>query len=261
MPSYYYSGQGQLYLGTRNATTGRPEGLLEVGNVPSLEISIEVDKYEHKEATTGNRAVDLTLINEQNATFSMVIESFNSRNLALAFFGAEATVSAATVASESVTLYAPDTISGDVKKVPLAHINLDEGTPVTVADSLAASMTEGSDFEVNYATGMIWALPGWSGATLPDTVTVGYDHNGYPQVNAFTVTNVERYMRFDGINTVNGDAVVVDMFRAQFDPAQSWPLINDEVGQLNLTGNILQDSLNSALGSDFFIERKSINVA
>lgn len=260
MPNYYYSGQGSLYMGDRNSTTGRPEGLIAVGNVPSLEISIEVEKFEHKESETGNRTVDLTIIQEQNATFSMVMESFSSTNLAVAFFGTESSVTGAAVVGETQTLYASPTSSdNDPSKTPLDHINLDTLVAVTVSDSLAAGMTENTDFMVDYKNGSIWPLQAWSGAALPDTVTIGYTHLGYPKMAAFTQTTVEKYLRFEGINTVNDDAVVIDMFRAEIDPAQAFPLINDEVGQLTLNGTILEDTLNSSSGSEFFIERKSID--
>lgn len=260
MPNYYYSGQGSLYVATRNVTTGRPEGLVAVGNVPTLEISIEVEKFEHKESETGNRTVDLTIIQEQNATFNMVIESFQTRNLALAFFGTASEVTGAAVASENQTLYDLNSDDNDETRTPLDHINLNEAIPVVVVDSLLASMTEGVDFEVDYKNGSIWPLVGWTGAALPDVIDIGYTHLGYPLMAAFTQTTIEKYLRFEGINTVNDDAVVVDLFRAEFDPAQAWPLINDEVGQLTLAGTILQDTLNAGSGSEFFTERKSIAV-
>jgi hypothetical protein len=261
MANYYYSGQGSLYVGTRNPTTGRPEGLVAVGNVPTLEISIEVEKFEHKESETGNRTVDLTIIQEQNATFNLVIESFSTRNLALAFFGTESEVTGAAVASEAQTLYQPaDASDTDPYKTPLDHINLNEAIPAVLVDSLLAAMTEGVDYEVDYKNGSIWPLAAWSGAALPDVIDIGYTHLGYPQMSAFTQTTIERYLRFEGINTVNDDAVVIDLFRAEFDPAQAFPLINDEVGQLTLNGTILQDVLNVSTGSEFFTERKSIDV-
>jgi len=260
MSNYYYSGQGSLYVGTRNASTGKPEGLVGVGNVPTLEISIDIQKFEHKESETGTRSVDLTIIQEQNATFNMVLESFSSENLALAFFGTKSEVSGAAVVGEAVTLYDGSTLTDPVKS-PLAHINLNEAIPVVLADSLAASMTEGVDFEVDYAAGSVWALPGWTGSALPDVVSIGYTHLGYPKMAAFTQTSIERYFRFEGINTVNDDRVIVDMFRAKIDPAQAWPLINDEVGQLTMNGTIVQDDLNeAATGSGFFVERKTIAV-
>lgn len=261
MANYYYSGQGSLYVGTRNVSTGRPEGLVAVGNVPTLEISIEVEKFEHKESETGNRTVDLTIIQEQNATFNMVMESFSTRNLALAFFGTESEVTGAAVVGENQTLYQPgDATDADPYKTPLDHINLNDAIPVVLTDSLLASMTEGVDFEVDYLNGSIWPLAGWTGAALPDVITIGYTHLGYPQMSAFTQTTVEKYLRFEGINTVNDDAVVVDLFRAELDPTQAWPLINDEVGQLTINGTILQDVLNAGTGSEFFTERKSVNV-
>lgn len=259
MASYYYSGQGSLYVGVRNAQ-GRPTGLVRVGNVPSLELSIDVEKLEHKESETGNRAVDVTIVQEQNATFSMVVEDFKAENLALAFFGTSSRVAGAAVVDEAVTLYAVDA-DGEPVKTPLAHNNLNSAVAPNLTDSLAAVMTRGVDYEIDFEQGTIWALAGWTGAALPNTGALDYTHKGYHKLAAFTQTSIERFLRFEGINTVDGKVVTVDLFRAQFDPAQNFPLINDEIAQMTLSGNILQDSLNSAQGSDFFIQRQAIDVA
>ena len=256
MANYYYSGQGSLYVGERNPTTGRPTGLIPVGNVPTLELSIEIEKFEHKESESGSRSIDLTIIQEQNATFNMVLESLTPANLALAFYGTESVVVGAAVTGEAVTLYAP-LADGTPVKTPLAHVNLNATIPSVLADSAAAPMVIGTDYQIDYRNGTVWALPGWSGETLPDTGVIGYTHLGYPKLAAFTETQVERYLRFEGINTVNGDRVVLDLFRASFDPAQTLPLINEELAQLTLTGNLLRDTLNGTSGSEFFIERRA----
>jgi len=249
--NYYYSGQGSLYVGERDAN-GQPKGLLPVGNVPTLEISIEIEKFEHKEAETGNRSTDLTIIQELNGTFNAVLESITSANLALGFFGTSATVAGAVVAAEDILIETEEVI------YPLANINIDDSVEPTCEDSLAASLTLDTDFEVDYANGTVKLLAAYGGS-LPETFTFGYTFLSQLKMSAFTKTTIERYLRFQGLNTATeaSDPVVVDIFKASIDPAQNYGLINEEVASLTLTGNILQDSLNASKGSEFFIERRT----
>lgn len=249
----YYSGQGTLYVADRQAD-GLPEGLVSVGNVPTLEISIETTKFEHKESESGNRLLDLTLIQETKGNFNMVLESISPENMAMAFFGTLTTETGATVASEIVTM----TTKG-VRYI-LANVNLDVGTPVTLADGVAAPLTENTDFVVDYSTGAIEILEAYAG-TMPDDFDAGYDFLDHYKVAAFTQTSVIKYMRFEGIDTVDGNEVIVDIFNGEIDPAQNFGLINDELGQLTITGTMLADPLALAReGSSFFIERRTDTV-
>lgn len=105
LQNYYFSGQGSLLVATRNAVTGKPEGFVRIGNVPSLTIDIEVDKFEHKESETGFRLRDLTVIKEKKGKFTAKMESLSLKNLALGFYGETAAVVGATVSSEDVIAY------------------------------------------------------------------------------------------------------------------------------------------------------------
>lgn len=75
--SYYYSGQGRLAIGDRNESTGALSNLVFVGNVTSLTIDIATTKFEHKESMSGGRLIDLTIIQEKNATFKFSSESLD----------------------------------------------------------------------------------------------------------------------------------------------------------------------------------------
>ena len=245
----YYSGQGTLYVGERDSNGYPSKGLVSVGNVPTLEISIEIEKFEHKESESGNRAIDLTLVQELNGTFQAVLESISSANLALGFFGTSASVTGAAVAAEDIVI---DTLGVNY---PLANVNIAQAPAPTAQDSLAASLTLGTDFTIDYDNGTVQIATGYGG-TIPDTFTFGYTYADYLQMSAFTETLVERYMRFEGLNTVDDDRVIVDIFKASIDPAQNFGLINEEIASLTLNGTILRDTLNASTGSEFFIERR-----
>ena len=54
----YFSGQGRVFIGARD-NNGNPQGLVYVGNVPDLKVSLSVETLEHQESQSGQRLTDL----------------------------------------------------------------------------------------------------------------------------------------------------------------------------------------------------------
>lgn len=248
-PENYYSGQGILYVGDRDVN-GNPTGLSGLCNVSALELSVDVTKFEHKESCSGARAIDLTIIQEKNVTFTMTLENVKSTNLAMALWGAASTVAGAAVTDEVITA------KHDLV-VPLAHTNLNSAVSVVVDDGgtpTPTTYTEGTDFTVDYQNGTITVLS--TGAIADDaTIEIDYTHLGYADVQAMTVTSLTKYLRFDGLNTVDGTPFIVDLYKASIDPVSAMQLINEEIMQLELTGNVLYDSVQTG-SSKYFRVRK-----
>ena len=77
----------------------------------------------------------------------------------------------------------------------------------------------------------------------------------------FTAKPPERYLLLDGINTLDGSPVKVRLYRVQFDPASSVPMINESFGQLELSGAALYDdeaSQDAELGGFGKIEQSAV---
>jgi len=241
----YFSGQGPVLLATRDPSTGAPEGFLPVGNVSSLVIAIEREEFEHKESCTGARAIDLTITQEISATVTMVMESINKENMALALFGTEAAVAAASVVAEQL-------IARFDKFVPLAHIKV---TNIVVEPSGGgAPFTLGTDYEENLAFGTICVL---STGTILDlaAIEVDYDFAAQEEIQAITSsTPPERAMRFEGLNTATdpNKELLVDVFRFAAAPLAELALILDEITQMSVEGDALVDSFKPTTGSQIF---------
>jgi hypothetical protein len=245
MASYYYSGQGKLMVASKNATTGEPEGFDELGNCPSMEISIEVTKFEHKESESGSRAVDLTIVQEKKGTFTMNLESLTLSNLALGFWGNNAAVIGASITDEQIPLWHD-------KWMPLAHPKV---STVVVGDDAIPTTTYvlDTDYELNAAHGAIRALSG--GAITDGQVCfIDYDHAAYGNMDALTVTSQERWIRFEGLNTIDNKEVIIDIYKASLDPLTGFGVLNEEIGAIEISGNILLDSTR-AQSSQFFRQR------
>lgn len=259
MANNYYSGQGSLQVGLRNATTGKPMGLIPVGNVPELTINIETTKFEHKESESGARLIDLTIIQEKKGLFEFTLENLNLNNLALGFWGTQAVVAGGTVASGGEIIDIPMGATGGMR-FPTAHPGI---STVEVKDETGVTThVDPADYTVDAKNGVIILSEGGAivtAAALADTtIQVGYTYAGYTKMDAFTdEVAPERYLRFEGLNTVDGTAVIIDMFKAQFEPLTGYALINEEVGSVSMNGNILADPLQTS-GSKFF---RQVNAA
>lgn len=245
--SYYYSGQGRLGIGERNATTGELSNVVFVGNVTSLTVDIATTKFEHKESMSGQRAIDLTIIKEKNATFKFSSESLSLDALVTGLYGTQSSITGATVTDEP---------HNDVKlgtAIPLKHPNVSS----VVVKKASTTLTEGTDYQVDNGFGTVYILVGGT-VVAGDDLTVSYTYGAATDLQAFTqATPPERYLRFEGLNTVNGDLRLLEIPRAAFDPLTGLEFINDELGKGDFGGNILPDLTIVATGkSQYFRETR-----
>ncbi len=253
----YYSGQGSLYIATRNATTGKPEGFLPIGNVPELTIDIETTNFEHKESESGSRLTDLVIVKEKKGKFSFKLENLDLDNLALGLWGTKATVAGATVTDELIVIPA----DGAGRRYPVTHPNISAVSVKDTAGGGGITYVLNTDYTIDAVNGVIIPVVGGAidtaTATVADNIYVSYTYASYVKVDAFTQANApERWLRFEGINTVDGKKVIVDMFRAQFDPLTGYALLNEELGSVDMKGTVLADALQ--VGASKFFRQQNL---
>jgi hypothetical protein len=254
----YFSGQGRLYYGVRNASGG-PEHLIAFGNVPKLETSIDVTKFEHKESMSGNRAIDLTIVKEKKGTFSFTLEDITLSNLALGFWGTAEDIAADTATSV-------DIVAKLGKRVPIrGFMNLsnivvkDEDTGLVTyefGNSVDAVGSKNGYYDATYGVIVVFptatqtARSAAANITDNEVLTVTFDNAAASRMRALTETSMERFLRFEGLNTVDGEEVMIEIPKASIDPLTGLGLINEELGSFDLTGTILYDELQTT-GSKF----------
>jgi uncharacterized repeat protein (TIGR02059 family) len=244
--SYYYSGQGRLGIGNR-LPDGQINDLVFVGNVTSLSLEIATQKFEHKESMSGLRGIDLTIVQERNATFSFTAESLILDLLSVGLYGSHSTVAGA---SNSVTVPA-----SRGKAIPLPHPNVE----ITSILAGATPLVEDTDYGVDEGFGTVYILATSPVIASDDTpVTIAYTYGDHDKLEAFTTgTPPERFLRFEGLNTVNGDLRVIDLYRAAFDPLTGLEFINEELGSGEFAGTLLPDTgVVDPLLSQYFRERR-----
>ncbi len=236
--SYYYSGQGRLIMGTRDSVTGEAYGLIHVGNCTALSVEIAVENTEHKESMSGLRSTDKTTLKSANATVKFTAESLSPENLAIGLYGESLAVAGATVTDEAHKLGTP--FVGQL--IPLKHPKVSAVIVSTGANAGAATVVDAAEYSLDADFGTINIIDPTAFTGI--NVYVDYTYGATKRLDIFTKTAPdEKFLRFEGINTVNDDLVLVNIPRVTFQPLPALQLINEEFGSAEFTGNILLDPL------------------
>jgi hypothetical protein len=132
--------------------------------------------------------------------------------------------------------------------VSLAHIKVSN----VVVKHGNTTLVAGTDYFVNADAGSIKFADTIIGVADGDALTVDYQFADQLVVDALTQGAKELYMRFEGLNTAEGnDPVVVEVFKFSTDPFKELALIGDTVQSFVLEGSVLADGSRS-VGSKYF---------
>jgi hypothetical protein len=228
----YFSGQGRVYLAARDAN-GNPLALRWVGNVPDLKVSLNVETIEHKESYSGQRLTDLQLIKSKDGEFSCTLEEISAENLELSLYGTTSAIAAGSVTEEALPM---GIAAGETR---LLTRQLISGVVVTDSDATPATLVEGTHYRVHANQGAIEFL-NVAGFTQP--FKVDYDYGAAKSVAMFRAAQPEVWLRFDGVNTADGNKpVILDLYRVAISPTKDLSLISDELQRFELSGRVLAD--------------------
>lgn len=228
----YFSLQGEVWAGERDAS-GNAKAMVFMGNVPEFEVNLSVDKAEHIEDYTGDRTTDAVLIKVKKGDVSISTEEMTKDNLSLCLYGAASEVAAGTVTGWAF----PATVAaGETHLIPhqlLSALVLKDSTPST-----PQVLELGVDYEADLTYGSAKFL---DVTDLVQPVKADYSHGKVDSIAIFGTNAPERWIRFKGINTLNGKRVLMDLYRVSFEPG-SLSLIAREFGKTPLKAQLLSDT-------------------
>ena len=225
-----FSIQGRVYLGDRGSS-GKLINPVWVGDA-NLTVEMSTETIKHKESFSGFRMLYGKMAKSKAATVNLQLFEFTKENLALGLYASEKEFTAGTVTSEAFP-------SGLVDNQVVV---LDHGrVSALVITAGGAALAEGVDWRLERPeAGHVRIL---NAAAFTGTVTAAYEYRAVTKFGMFTQTPPERWLQMVGVNTLNDQSVVVDLFRVQFDPAANLPLHNDEFGSFELKGSALVDPM------------------
>ncbi len=237
----YFSGQGIIYVADRDSS-GNIGAWRDVGNVPVLQIGLETEVQDHKESRTGKRLTDYRLITENRATVTMTLEKFTKKNLQLLMYGSDASTTTTTTATDEVLKTGVTTVAvGDIYFTKHAAVSS------VVVKAGSTTLTANTDYTLTTNSAIGWGIItiiSVANMGVSGNLTVSYSSAAYESVVLFKAPNVERALKFTGLNTADSDRIVdIELYRVIFDPAANVDVINDELAQFELTGSALVDTV------------------
>ncbi len=236
----YISGQGKVYKALKDAD-GNPLAFEFMGNIPTFELAISVDKIEHKESTSGNRLVDLILITGKKVDLTMNVQEFSPENFATMVQGAVATQGAGSVTGEEINggeaIVAGETYALMGKNVSSLVLTDSAGTPAT--------LTNVTHYIANLPYGLVQIVN--AGSFVAPIKAAYTKATSQKSVGLLTEAEQTVWLRLLGINTAQKQAsgaykrFVLDLFNVQFDPSAGFGLIQDTIADNEVKASVLVD--------------------
>ena len=133
----------------------------------------------------------------------------------------------------------------------LYPLTMQNVSAVQIQDSDATPKTlPASQYSVNAKHGSLVVLDATSGGPYTEPFTVDYAYGAAQSTAMFTQPLPERWIRFEGLNTADGNReVVIDLYRVAINPAKELSIITDELLKFELSGQVLAD-LTKPVGGD-----------
>lgn len=224
---------GDLFI-DRLDSDGSSTGYMPVSNATQMALQQEMefkDLISRKKDTYGQLLATVPI--PSPGEINLTLDEINRQNLAIALLGdlEEVNDSSGTVTDETVTLKGTNWTE-------LGHRNLaEEGLTVSHNDS---ELTRGTDFEVNFALGLIRALPGSEELDGGEELTVSYEHNAVSgqRIKGAVRPTIRARLMLHGRNMVDDRPVIVTVDEATLRPTEAVDLLSEEFVTLPMTGRM-----------------------
>lgn len=211
---------------------GKSTGIFGPINVTKLAIKTDAEtktRTSNRKATYGQALDDVKIA--KPAEISCEFDDQPADLLAMALMGSVVAVNTAsgTVTEETKTL------QGDQRWLELGHKNLaDSGLVVKQG---ATELIRGSDFEVNFALGMIKALKGGK-VEGGGSIVVSYQYNARSgkRINGGMESQIKARIFGEGTNLANGKPIELNIFEASLMPDKEIDFAASEFVSGGLTG-------------------------
>ncbi len=226
--------EGTMYF-DRLDDTGVSTGLVELPGIAKLEIKTGADIKDMVSKDKGQYGqIIASVAIPKPAELTIGLRNGTKEGVALALMGSYATLSAGagTVTDESITAKLD-------KWVELAQRNLTDASVVLTSDPAGTTFVENTDFEVNYALGMIKALS-TGNIAANQALLIDYAHaaiDGW-KVRGGTTPRAKGRLILDGRNKINNKGVRVEAYSVLLVSDGAFDLMADDATEFSLSGRM-----------------------
>lgn len=233
-----WDGQGPVFLGAYDPVHGRPDmgyltNVYQVGcGTSELTTTPKIETDSKQETCTGARATLSSRIKSRELSISFKAFQFDSRTLAMAFFGNAVEVAAGTVTDEPITT--------KVAVGEFIFLRYPNVSNVVLTDNTDAPLVLETHYAIeDAATGRIRLIALPAGAT--SVASADYQYTPHVHFGIFATGMVEKGLIFCGINSA-GQRGRVTIPRVNFVMNGDFGWIGDDNADLALDGSTLFSS-------------------
>lgn len=231
-------GKGRVWFDRFDAN-GSKTGLRYLGNCTSFTVQPEDDVIEMRDSAQASTPLLARAVRSRDINLSLTLTEFMNENLALALMGNELsfTQSAGAVVDEPI---------GTVKKDRAYKLLGRQISAVTVTKTPSTNLVEGTDYELDLVSGVVYIKSTAVNVTDGDNVVVDYTKaaitapNGLKQVAVGLATVVEGWLMFVG-DPARGPKYDADFWRVSLQAETELGLVSDDWATFDLSGKVLSD--------------------
>lgn len=251
MAAVGFSGVGLVSLASR-LVSGLPGIARQMGNCPSVKLSLSPDSVERNSSMDTSRGVLRRMTKTTAGTIEIVCDEFSKKNFAQFVFGRIDSVAAGgTVNATAFAGGATTAAVGDVLLMPDKNV-----TSVAITDSTGSpkTLTLGTNYELDAFNGSIKLLDITTGGPFVQPFKYAYTKGAVDVISGLAVPDQELWLNMAGTNVDSGERGVLDAYRVRFGPAENIDFINNDYQDYTIKGSILQDSTKqaAAVGGQYF---------
>lgn len=220
----YVSLQGKFYLS--EIVNGVAGAMRRIGNVPEFEIEITADQVEHQESESGERTTDFVLVKTTGVKFKGQLEKVDEENLKYILSGTQVDVTSSQITDVSLGVVKVD------QEIKLNGYNLSQ-----VSFKAGSTAIEDEKYILDAVFGTVIFLEAPAEPVLATYTTGVVKHT-----TIASNFDKEYELFFKGINTATGDNWAVRLWRTKKSPETTFPLIHEELGKYEISGQALSDT-------------------
>jgi hypothetical protein len=226
--------EGTVYL-DRLDDAGVETGLVTLPGIAKLSMKPQSDIKDQTSKDKGYYGQVIGSVAIPKPTeLSISLRNGTKEGIALGLMGSHSTISggAGTVTDEAVTAKL------DCWK-ELSKRNITAGSVVVTNDGATVTYVEGTDYEINYAQGMLRAIPTGQIADA-QALKVDFAHTAYSgwKVAGATKPQAKGRIILDGRNLLNNKTVRLEIYRALLTSDSDFDTMGDDVVEFGLSGRM-----------------------
>lgn len=248
----YFKGAGEIWMATRNAA-GITGPWVAMGDTDQLSVKIDRSYVEHYESCTGQQNRVVRVVDKTTWSMDMNTFDFSKEAIARVFLGNASAVTGSTVTGEAFTLYGAGTTFFTAKPdISTVVVTNTPGTTTLVADT---------DYTFNALNGAVTiTTSGLAKVTVSGSNKTGlidYAYAAYDNVETNLNGEQAYTIRFNGINTVDNEAMIVTIHNVTLSPASQFDMKGTEVAAYAITGAVNPDTTKGSGYSQYMTVMKT----